>query len=197
MDLLEAREALILQDPENAPAFCTTKSITYFNILLGLLGDNDCATVKAQAEEALERYNSYAHGMVDRMLQEGVISIRGVHDEKLSTSKILNEEVNASIIDEATSIDFEPGIEPSIEIDEGTPLHMAAFCGNWKTAMTLIEAGANVDAMIQMGRTPLSLTVRKGEEVIAWLLFSKGARLEPKDAASGVIVERFEYQRLN
>ena len=199
MDLLKARNSSILPDSEYSTDFCTTKSITYFNILLALLGGSDCAMVKAQVEEALkewalERYNSSAHGTVDKMLQDGGVSIRGGREETLFTLKMLNEEAYASIVD--GSIEFEPGIDPCAEIDEGwTPLHMAVFYGNWKTVMILIEAGANVDAMTEMGRTPMSIAVSKGEEVIAWLLLSKGARFEPKDAASGIIVETFVDQR--
>ena len=167
------------------------------NILLALLGGSYCATVKAQVEEALtewalERYNSYAHGTVNRLLRDGGVSIRGGREETLFTLKMLNEEAYSF----DGSIDFEPGIDPCAEIDEGwTPLHMAVFYGNWKTVMILIEAGANVNAMTQMGRTPLSIAVRKAEEVIAWLLLSKDARFKPKDAAAGIVVERFKHQR--
>ena len=199
LDLLKARKASILQDPGYSTDFRTSESITYFNILLGLLEDSDSATVKAQVEEALTqwaqtRYNSYAHGIVDRMLQEGGVSLRGGREETWFTLKMLNEEAYVSIVD--GSIEFEPGIDPFAEIDEAwTPLHMAVFYGNWKTVMILIEAGANVDAMTQMGRTPLSIAVRKGEEVIAWLLLSKGASHGLKDAASGIIFETFRDQR--
>lgn len=195
MDLLKARKASILQDPENSTDLCTTRSITYFNILLGLFEDSDCATVKAQVEEALTklahvRYNSYAHGIVDRMLHEGGVSIRGGREETLFTLKVLNKEAYASIVDGTISIKLDPDIDPCAEIDEAwTPLHMAVYYGNWKTVMILIEAGANVDAMTQMGRTPLNIAVKEGKEVIAWLLLSKGARFEPKDAVSGIIAK--------
>ena len=188
MDLLKARKASILQDSENSAGPCTITSIKHFNTLLGLLGDSDYATFKAQDENALaewafERYESYAHGTVDRMLHEGGVSIRGGREETLFTLKMLNEEAYASIVD--GSIDFEPGIDPCAEIDEGwTPLHMAVLYGNWKTVMMLIEASANVDAMTQMGRTPLNIAVKEGEEVIAWLLLSKGARFEPVSLVS-------------
>lgn len=200
MDLLKARKASILQDPENSTDLSTTKSITYFEILLGQLEDSECATVKAQVKEAMTelvvyRYNSYAHGLVDRMLHEGGVSIRGGREETLFILKMFNEEAYASIVDGFNGdgfigINLDPGIDPCAEIDEGwTPLHTAVFYGNWKTVMILIDAGANVDAITQMGRTPLNIAVKEGEEVIAWLLLSKGARFEPKDAVSGIIAE--------
>ncbi len=75
-------------------------------------------------------------------------------------------------------------VEPSL-VDwcyaEGTPLHIAARSGNCELAALLIDRGANVNGVDQIGATPILYVASYGSPVMLGLLIRKGADVNIRD----------------
>ena len=70
-----------------------------------------------------------------------------------------------------------------MRFEEKTPLHWAASGGKTKTAIALIDRGADIEAKDVAGRTPLHLVAaRMGATKTVIALIDKGADINPKDA---------------
>ena len=70
-----------------------------------------------------------------------------------------------------------------------TALHFAAEKGHLQCCEYLLEAGADVDAVDNLGRTPLHLASMNQFVVVALLLLSRGADKEAKTASGWVPAE--------
>lgn len=62
------------------------------------------------------------------------------------------------------------------------PLHLAAWSNATAAARVLIDAGADIDAVILSGWTPLHIAARYDAAETAALLLERGAQLDPRDA---------------
>ena len=62
-----------------------------------------------------------------------------------------------------------------------TPLHIAAIWGDREAVITLLEAGADVNAVGEDGYTPLHEAIEQGHMGIATLLISQGALVDMKN----------------
>ena len=72
--------------------------------------------------------------------------------------------------------------EPDGSQFESTPLQCAARTGNLEMARLLINAGAEVNAKGNPGRTPLSFAVLSGRLDMIRFLIEKGAEVNTRDA---------------
>ena len=65
----------------------------------------------------------------------------------------------------------------SCDVDGDTPLHVMLWRNNTYGALSLIEAGADVNAVGDMSETPLHVAVRKANIEVIEALLKRGARL--------------------
>jgi ankyrin repeat protein len=63
----------------------------------------------------------------------------------------------------------------STDVEGDTPLHVMLWRGDIHAAKSLIEAGADLNAVGDMSETPLHVATRKGNLEIIALLLDKGA----------------------
>jgi ankyrin repeat protein len=73
--------------------------------------------------------------------------------------------------------------------DGDTPLHKVALWGDNYAAKVLIEAGAEIDAIGDMGLTPLHLAVMQGHELLVETLLRYGARTDIRSELSGTALD--------
>ena len=66
-----------------------------------------------------------------------------------------------------------------------TPLHLAAWAGYTDMTNVLVEAGASLSAVDNMGKTPLHPSAQKGNTEVTKVLVEAGASLSAVD--NGVI----------
>ena len=69
--------------------------------------------------------------------------------------------------------------------DESTPLHQAAFYGYVKTTELLVDKGADVNAQMDDGRTPLDIAIKRHTRPIADLLRKHGGKTGEELKAEG------------
>ncbi|XP_060117297.1 GA-binding protein subunit beta-2 [Heteronotia binoei] len=62
-----------------------------------------------------------------------------------------------------------------------SPLHLAAQCGHYSTAVVLLRAGVSRDVRTKVDRTPLHMAAANGHFRIAELLIRNGADVNAKD----------------
>jgi ankyrin repeat protein len=73
----------------------------------------------------------------------------------------------------------------SRDSDGDTPLHIIAWQGDLKAAETLIDAGADVNAVGDMGYTPLHVAISQNNVALGALLLRRGARYNVTSELSG------------
>ena len=72
---------------------------------------------------------------------------------------------------------LEPKLDRNVrDIQKNTPLHLSAAGGHCDGASALITAGANVNAVNESGKTPLSEALIAGRERMVDLLLNHGAK---------------------
>jgi ankyrin repeat protein len=64
----------------------------------------------------------------------------------------------------------------SCDVDGDTPLHVLAWRSDTEGALMLIAAGADVNAVGDMGTTPLHVAISQGNRKLARALIAAGAR---------------------
>ncbi|KXZ44528.1 hypothetical protein GPECTOR_66g256 [Gonium pectorale] len=73
-----------------------------------------------------------------------------------------------------------------IDLNHGTPLHIAACEGYVKAIVALLQAGANIDAANKDGWTPLHIVAKNGHVKAIAALLQAGANI---DAATKGLVQ--------
>jgi len=91
---------------------------------------------------------------------------RSLHEVLQSVSDVL---FPAELGDAPVSLD-------SRDVDGDTPLHVLAWRSDTEGALLLIAAGANVNAVGDMGTTPLHVAIAQGNRRLARALIEAGAR---------------------
>jgi ankyrin repeat protein len=79
--------------------------------------------------------------------------------------------------------------------DEATPLHQAAAQGDLDNVKTLVDAGADTNAVSKRGGTPLDDAVVNGHAEVVTFLLSKGAKPSKSSLSSAVRVGKPEVTR--
>lgn len=74
---------------------------------------------------------------------------------------------------------LEGGADPNKRAKTQTPLHVAADAGCLQCVVDLVEAGAEVNALLESGPPPIHFAKRNGHEDIAAYLLEHGAGPEP------------------
>lgn len=66
----------------------------------------------------------------------------------------------------------------SRDCDGDTPLHVLIWRGDIEGALLLIEHGADVNSIGEMGETPLHVAIAKKSNELVWALLRAGARTD-------------------
>ena len=97
----------------------------------------------------------------------------------------LHEAAERGYVD-AIAIFIETGITKldTRDIEDNTPLLLAATNGQQEVVNMLIEGGAKPDSKNEMGFTPLMAAAYSGSEAVARLLITKGVKIDAVDIYS-------------
>jgi ankyrin repeat protein len=98
----------------------------------------------------------------------------------LKSSKLLLAVEQGKV--EAAMVAIDSG-EPvnTLDLDDNTPLIRASFLGNVKLMKALIERGANMDAVNDIGWTALHFAAQKNQQGAANLLLTSGCSVNARD----------------
>jgi len=147
-----------------------------------IVEDKDEEFDKDNINEALiEACKNQKLKMVKRLIEAGA-DVNFVDDRSMSALDIMCDDdgYSGEIIEKIVEVLIEAGADIEHIYDHKTPLYRACDIGNGETAKLLIKAGANVNAITDMGETPLmAATLSCGADVIE-LLFDAGADFHAK-----------------
>ena len=83
------------------------------------------------------------------------------------------------------------------DVNNQTPLHLAALSNSIETAKLLLESGAEIEARDVNNRTPLDVAARKNSAETAILLLERGEEIEARNVNNQTALRNdYEFWRL-
>jgi len=97
-----------------------------------------------------------------------------------------------------TLLDTDAHLIDARDKDDSTPLHCAVWKGHLEVVSTLLDAGADVNAVNQndhWGNTPLHAAAHANHAAIAQLLIERGANLDARDAGGRTPLDHTAFHK--
>ena len=97
-----------------------------------------------------------------------------------------------------TLLDSDAHLIDARDKDDSTPLHCAVWKGQLEVVSTLLDAGADVNAVNQndhWGNTPLHAAAHANHAAIAELLIDRGAKLDARDAGGRTPLDHTAFHK--